>query len=65
MKPTREEIIDLRRRHHITQNQLADSLYDIKRARIGDWESGRRSMPGIIWWAAKITWDKEDLWSGE
>jgi DNA-binding XRE family transcriptional regulator len=65
MIPTPEQILDLRKRHHITQNQLADSLYGIKRERIGDWESGRRACPSIIWWAILLTWDKRDLWEEE
>ena len=67
-----EDIKDLRRRHHITQKQLADSLYGIKFERIADWESinpktgkPRRNCPDIVWWAMKLTWDKVDLWEGE
>ena len=60
-----EDIKDLRRRHHITQKQLADSLYGIKFERIADWETGRRNMPDIVWWACKLTWDKVDLWEEE
>lgn len=63
--PTPEQIRDLRTRNHITQDELADSLYGIKRARIGDWEAGRRRMPIIVWWACKLTWDKVDLWNEE
>lgn len=51
----------LRERHGITQNQLADSLYGIKRARIADWESGRRGLPPIVWWAMVLTWDGHNL----
>lgn len=65
MNPSPEQIKDLRKRKHITQEQLADSLYDIKRERIGDWESGRRRMPGIIWWIIKWMYDKVDLREGE
>lgn len=65
MNPTPEQIKELRKKHHITQEQLADSLYDIKRERIGDWESGRRNMPGVIWWIIKLTYDEIDLREGE
>ena len=65
MNPTKEEIKDLRLRHRITRNQLADSLYGIKRERILDWEVGRRNMPPIVWWACKLTWDHIDLWVEE
>lgn len=65
MNPSPQEIIALRRRHHLTQNQLADSLYDIKRERIQGWESGRRNMPGIIWWVIKWMYDEVDLREGE
>ncbi len=65
MKPTPEMIKDLRKKHHITQDQLADSLYDIKRPRVADWESGRRNMPGIIWWIIKLMYDEIDLREGE
>ena len=63
--PSPQMIRDLRARHQITQNQLADSLYDIKRPRIPDWEAGRRSCPGIVWWSMVLTWDKRDLWEEE
>ena len=64
-KPKSEEIKQLRERHGLTQNQLADSLYGIKRERIADWENGRRDCPPIIWWAMVLTWDKVDLWEVE
>lgn len=64
-KPTPEQIRDLRRRHHITQHQLADSLYGIKRDRVGDWEAGRRGCPAHIWWSMLLIWDKRDLWVEE
>ena len=62
MKVTVEMIKGLRKRHHITQAQLAESLFHIKRDRIADWECGRRNCPPIIWWAMKMTWDHEDIW---
>jgi len=65
VKPTPEDILDLRRRHHITQKQLANSLYEIKEPRIADWERGRRNCPSIVWWAMLLTWDKRDLWVEE
>jgi len=61
--PKPEEIRELRARHKLTQDKLADSLYGIKRARVPDWEAGRRTCPPIIWWAMKLTWDKEDIWN--
>ena len=61
-KVTPEMIKELRKRHHITQQKLAASLFHINRERITDWESGRRNCPPIIWWAIKITWDKIDIW---
>lgn len=51
----------LRERHGITQKELADSLYKVKRARIADWESGRRGLPPLVWWAMVLTWDGHDL----
>ena len=60
-----EEIKALRKRHGITQEKLADSLYHIKPKRIADWESGRRNCPDIVWWAMVLTWDKRDLWAEE
>ena len=56
-----EWIRDLRERHNLTQVQLADSLYGIKRARIADWESGRRGCPPLVWWAMVLVWDKVDI----
>jgi predicted transcriptional regulator len=64
-RPRPFEIKALRRRHKITQWQLADSLYGVKRARISDWETGRRDCPPIVWWAMVLTWDKVDLWEEE
>lgn len=55
------KVKQLRERHNITQVELADSLYGIKRARIADWESGRRGLPPLVWWAMVLTWDKRDL----
>lgn len=63
--PTPEQIKDLRRRHHLTQRQLADSLYGVKYERVADWETDRRKMPPSIWWQMKIVWDKVDLWAEE
>lgn len=57
-----EDIVSLRKRHGITQKRLAESLYDIKYARIPDWESGRRSCPPIIFWGMVLTWDKIDIY---
>jgi len=65
MNPTPEEIKDLRRRNKLTQHQLADSLYGVKRERIADWETGRRQCPPITWWAMVLTWDSRDLWQEE
>ena len=62
MKIKAEWIRDLRNRHRITQVQLAESLFHVKRDRIADWETNRRNCPPIIFWAMKLTWDKEDIW---
>jgi len=62
---TPEKIKDLRKRHRLTQAKLAESLYGIKKERIADWETGRRSMPKIVWWAMVLTWDRIDLWEEE
>jgi len=64
-KTPSEEIKDLRRRNKLTQNQLADSLYGIRRERIPEWEAGRRTCPEITWWAMCLTWDGRDLWQEE
>ena len=64
-KPSAEDIKDLRKRHRITQRQLADSLYGVKYDRIPDWETGRRGCPPSIWWQIKLVWDKVDLWVEE
>ena len=63
--PRPEEILELRKRHNLTQNKLADSLYGVKRARIADWENGRRQCPALAWWAMVLVWDKVDLWDEE
>ena len=65
MRPRPYEIIQLRKRHGITQQQLADSLYDVKRTQIADWEIGRRRCRPLEWWAMVLTWDKVDLWEKE
>lgn len=65
ISPRPYEIKDLRRRYKITQHQLADSLYGVKRPRIPDWETGRRECPPIVWWAMCLVWDKIDLWEEE
>ena len=57
----KEKIKDLRKRHGITQKQLAESLYGIKVNRVADWESGRRNCQPIVWWAMVLIWDKKDL----
>ena len=64
-QPRPYEIKNLRRRHKITQKQLADSLYGIKKDRVVDWECDRRVCQPIVWWAMKLTWDKVDLWEEE
>ena len=65
MHPKPEQIFDLRRRHKLTREKLAESLYDIKHERILDWELGRRNCPGLTWWAMCLTWDQRDLWQEE
>ena len=57
----KEGIRDLRRRHGITQQQLADSLYGVKVQSVASWESGRRGCPPIIYWVIKMIWDNADL----
>jgi DNA-binding XRE family transcriptional regulator len=57
----KNKVKDLRERHGITQRELADSLYHVRRARISDWESGRRGIPPIIWWAMVLIWDHKDI----
>lgn len=63
--PRPYQIRDLRRRHNLTQQALADSLYGIKKGRVVDWECDRRNCPPITWWAMVLTWDKRDLWVEE
>ena len=63
-KPTPEGIRLLRKRHKLTQNALADSLYGVKRNRIADWESGRRGCPLPIWWMMVLVHDALDLRDG-
>jgi len=62
MSPSGEDIRNLRMRYKITQKELAESLYDIKEARISEWERGVRNCPGIVWWAMILTWDKVDIY---
>lgn len=57
MKLKPEQIKNLRARHSLTQEELATSLYGIKRGRITDWETGRRSCPPLAVWAMILTWD--------
>ena len=65
MQPKGYQIQDLRKRHKITQQKLADSLYGVEVHSIQNWEGGRRNCPAIIWWAMVLTWDKVDLWVEE
>lgn len=65
IRPAPQDIRDLRSRHHITQKEFADSLYHITTQAVASWESGRRNIPLIVWWAAVLTWDKTDLWNEE
>ncbi len=65
MSPTAQMIKDLRKRHNLTQQRLADSLYGIKVSTVANWEAGRRNCPPIIWWAMVLTWDQRDLWLEE
>lgn len=62
IKPTRQDIKDLRKRHNLTQEKLAESLYGIKLETLRSWEKGQRNCPSIVWWAMVLTWDKRDLW---
>lgn len=65
LQPKGYEIRALRRRHKLTQGDLAESLYDVKEGTIRDWENGRRKCASMNWWAIVLTWDKIDLWSDE
>ena len=64
-RPKPYEIRELRKRHGISREELARSLYHIKVSRIIDWELDRRKCPPIIWWAMRVTWDQVDLWEEE
>lgn len=63
LSPSSEDIKELRMRHRLTQKKLAESLYGIKADQVANWESGRRNCQPITWWAMKIIWDKEDIWT--
>lgn len=65
IRPRSYEIRALRRRHNLTQEQLAASLYGIKVESVVNWERDRRNCKPIVWWAMVLTWDKIDLWSHE
>lgn len=65
MRPTPQQIRDLRTRHRLSQEKLAESLYHIKATNIAHWENGRRNCQPIVWWAMVLTWDKKDLWAEE
>ena len=62
MKTNGVDIKELRKRHGITQKELAYSLYGITTENVQSWESGRRNCTPIVWWAMVLTWDKVDLW---
>lgn len=62
--PEPKDVKELRKRHHITQQQLADSLYGVKVERIHDWERegpNGRNCPPLTWWVMKALWDEVDL----
>ncbi len=61
MKIKPEEIKALRARYSLTQQQLADSLYEVKRERITDWETHRRVCPPMVTWAMILEWDELDI----
>lgn len=61
MKIRPKEIKALRERHNLTQRQLAESLYMVKRERITDWETGRRDCPAMVGWAMILQWDGQDI----
>ena len=61
MKIRPNEIRQLRIRHGLTQRNLADSLYGVKRERVTDWETGRRDYPALVAWAMILEWDKLDI----
>ena len=52
IRPTRQDIKDLRKRHNLTQEKLADSLYGIKLETLRSWEKGQRNCPSIVCRAA-------------
>jgi DNA-binding XRE family transcriptional regulator len=63
--PRPYEIVNLRRKHKISQATLADSLYGVRRSKLSDWETGKHKCPPMAWWAMVLTWDKRDLWEEE
>lgn len=66
LRPAGYMIRDLRKRHNLTQQQLADSLYGNFTGRIiGDYERGERNCMPLTWWAMVLTWDGRDLWQEE
>lgn len=62
LKPSPEQIRDLRRRHKLTQEQLANSLYGVRVQQVAAWESGRRGCTPNVWWSMCLIHDKRDLW---
>lgn len=59
--PTGEDLKNLRERHDLTQNELADSLYGVRRESLPAWEQGRRNCPPSIFWQMVTVWDEMDL----
>lgn len=62
---SRRVIKALRKRHGLTQQELADSLYGVTRSAIRAYEGSTRHCSPITLWAMVLTWDKMDLWSQE
>lgn len=47
ISPRPYQIKDLRKRHGITQQKLADSLYGVSVESVVNWENDRRNCPPI------------------
>jgi transcriptional regulator with XRE-family HTH domain len=62
IRPRGYEVRALRRRHGLTQKQLAESMYEVSEKSVRDYENGRRHCSAMNWWAMVLTHDKLDLW---
>lgn len=61
MRLTGKQIRQLRDRHEITREELAETLYGVKADRVKDWELGRRNCTPLATWAMVFHWDDYDL----